>query len=458
MTDSNKKPASATPGKPAGRTSDGTSAGTRSEGATAPERAPGTTRSGPKGLKVSAAVAAAKAAKAAKASKSAKSGGKSGRKSGAKASGRPGGKGPFATSGKAGATLGAKAGGPGQQAAAPKRRDAPVAAAVPEITDTVTPAKRALAWTHTARFLTTASQLHHLPQNGVLPGQEPALDDELQAAVAAEDATWDDTEAADALADDGLADDDIDGEGDSREASEPETLPPRPLPEIAFVGRSNAGKSTAINTLAQQKRLAFASKTPGRTQHINLFVLGPKDAPDALFADLPGYGYAAVARDAKLRWQRVMADYLSQRETLSGVVLMVDSRHGLTDLDKQLLEFVSDRVTAGEVSLLVLLTKADKLNRKEGAAALAQVQKELAVLATEDSDIAVSLFSALNKQGLDDAAELIYEWAHREPRVLSSDEDDDVWTGDEDADAADADADAADQPDAADDADAAGKR
>lgn len=384
--------------------------------------------------------AAVQAAKDAKAAKLAKSGGKSGKKSSGKSAsgksgGKPGGKAPLKTGGKAGATLGAPAHRSGPQAAAPKRRDAVAAAVVPEPIDTVTPAKRALAWTHTARFLTTASQLHHLPQNGILPGQEPALDDDIDESddmLAAVETSWDDGTAAD-TADAGLASDDADGDDDTREAGEPETLPARPLPEIAFVGRSNAGKSTAINTLAQQKRLAFASKTPGRTQHINLFVLGPKDAPDALFADLPGYGYAAVARDAKLRWQRVMADYLSQRETLSGVVLMVDSRHGLTDLDKQLLEFVSDRVTAGEVSLLVLLTKADKLNRKEGAAALAQVEKELAVLATEDSDIAVSLFSALNKQGLDDAAELIYDWAHRAPRVLSSEDDDSMWTGDEEA-------------------------
>ena len=121
-------------------------------------------------------------------------------------------------------------------------------------------AQRALAWAHSARFLTTASRLDQLP------------------------------------------------------ASE--------KPEIAFVGRSNAGKSTAINTLAQQKRLAFASRTPGRTQHINLFEVGPKDAPDALFADLPGYGYAAVERAAKLRWQEVMADYLRLRRPLHGVVLM----------------------------------------------------------------------------------------------------------------------------------------
>src|SRR3954464_14571852 len=92
-------------------------------------------------------------------------------------------------------------------------------------------------------------------------------------------------------------------------ASELSQLPVSELSEIAFVGRSNAGKSTAINRLTSQNRLAFASRTPGRTQHINLFQLGPKDQPDALFADLPGYGYAAVARGAKLRWQRVMADY-----------------------------------------------------------------------------------------------------------------------------------------------------
>jgi GTP-binding protein len=204
------------------------------------------------------------------------------------------------------------------------------------------PEKRALAWTHSARFLTTASQLHQLPV----------------------------TE----------------------------------LPEIAFVGRSNAGKSTAINTLAQQKRLAFASRTPGRTQHINLFEVGPKDAADALFADLPGYGYAAVERAAKLRWQEVMAEYLQVRRNLAGVVLMVDSRLGLTDLDRQLLSFMAPRVVTGEVSLLVLLTKADKLNRRDAQAALRTAQEVLGEVASEASDVGVTLFSALSKQGLGDVA------------------------------------------------------
>lgn len=210
--------------------------------------------------------------------------------------------------------------------------------------------KIALAWTHTARFLTTASQLDQLPS----------------------------TE----------------------------------LPEIAFVGRSNAGKSTAINTLTQQKRLAFASKTPGRTQHINLFELGPKTAPDTLFADLPGYGYAAVARGAKLRWQQVMANYLDVRRSLAGVVLMVDSRLGFTELDKQLLSFVAPRVGNGSVKLLVLLTKADKLNRNEARDALSGAQAALGEMTTDEADVGVTLFSALNKTGVGDAAVVLHGWTH----------------------------------------------
>ena len=210
--------------------------------------------------------------------------------------------------------------------------------------------KRALGWCHTARFRTTASQLDQLPQ----------------------------TE----------------------------------LPEIAFVGRSNAGKSTAINTLTQQKRPAFASKTPGRTQHINLFDLGPKIVPNAIFADLPGYGYAAVARGAKLRWQKVMADYLDVRRSLIGVVLMVDSRLGFTDLDLQLMSFVAPRVGNGSVKLLVLLTKSDKLNRAETNAALASAQTVLGDIATDEGDVGIALFSALKKVGIGDAARVLHGWVH----------------------------------------------
>ena len=209
-------------------------------------------------------------------------------------------------------------------------------------------ARAALAWTHGARFLTTASRL--------------------------------------------------------------DQLPPAELPEIAFVGRSNAGKSSAINALAQQRRLAFASRTPGRTQHINLFELGARDAPDARLADLPGYGYAAVERSAKQRWQAVMADYLVERDALAGVVLLVDSRLGFTDLDERLLALVAPRVMSGEVRLLVLLTKADKLNRREADAALARAQALLAGVASEAADIGVTLFSALSRRGLDDVAEVLHGW------------------------------------------------
>jgi GTP-binding protein len=209
-------------------------------------------------------------------------------------------------------------------------------------------AKAALAWTHSARFLTTATRLDQLPV----------------------------TE----------------------------------LPEIAFVGRSNAGKSTAINRLAQQKRLAFASRTPGRTQHINLFEVGPKDAADTLFADLPGYGYAAVERAAKLRWQEVMADYLKVRRSLSGVVLMIDSRLGFTDLDRQLLSLIAPRLAGGAVRLLVLLTKADKLSKREAAASLAAAQDLLGDLAGDGADIGITLFSALSRQGLGDAASVLHGW------------------------------------------------
>ncbi|OUM03167.1 ribosome biogenesis GTP-binding protein YihA/YsxC [Variovorax sp. JS1663] len=183
-----------------------------------------------------------------------------------------------------------------------------------------------------------------------------------------------------------------------------EHLPPLGLPEIAFVGRSNAGKSTAINTLTQQTRLAFASKTPGRTQHINLFGVGRQKVDDAVLADLPGYGYAAVPREAKLRWQRVMGNYLMTRDSLRGVVLLCDPRHGLTELDEILLEVIRPRVEQG-LKFLVLLTKADKLSRAEGA-------KALSIARLQAGGGEVKLFSALKQQGVDETAELLWRWTH----------------------------------------------
>lgn len=205
-------------------------------------------------------------------------------------------------------------------------------------------AKKALAWLHTARFYTTAAQLDQLP-------------------------------APD-------------------------------LPEIAFVGRSNAGKSTAINTLTQQKRLAFASKMPGRTQHINLFALGRQQQINACFADLPGYGYAAVSKEAKWRWQQVMVNYLQTRENLMGIVLLIDPRHGLTELDDVLLDIMRERVAAG-LRVIVLLTKADKLSR-------ADANKALSIVRIQAGGASVRLFSSTKRTGVEETAIELYQWCHQD--------------------------------------------
>jgi GTP-binding protein len=134
-----------------------------------------------------------------------------------------------------------------------------------------------------------------------------------------------------------------------------------------------------------------------------------------LLVDLPGYGYAAVERSAKLRWQQVMSDYLQLRRPLHGVVLMIDSRLGFTDLDRRLLALIEPRIANGEVRLLALLTKSDKLNRSQAQQALQAAQAVLAEVTTEASDIGVTLFSALNRQGLGDVAEAIYGWTHGGP-------------------------------------------
>ena len=185
-----------------------------------------------------------------------------------------------------------------------------------------------------------------------------------------------------------------------------EFLPPHAYPEIAFVGRSNAGKSTCINTLTQQKRLAFASKTPGRTQSINLFTLGKQGVTDAVLADLPGYGYAAVPKHDKLRWQQVMANYLVSRENLRGVVLLCDPRHGMTELDEILLEVIRPRVEQG-LKFMLLLTKADKLNKTEA-------NKALSIARLQAGGGEAKLFSALKKQGVEETAMLLWQWAHPE--------------------------------------------
>ena len=188
------------------------------------------------------------------------------------------------------------------------------------------------------------------------------------------------------------------------EAPQLQHLPPLAAPEIAFVGRSNAGKSTCINTLAQQRQLAFASKMPGRTQSIVLFALGKQGATDAVLADLPGYGYAAVPQAAKRRWQQVMANYLVSRPNLRAVVMLCDARLGLTELDEALLDIIRPRVEEG-MKFLVLLTKADKLNRTEANKALS-----IARLQTAGGD--AMLFSALKRHGVDEVALRLWDWSH----------------------------------------------
>jgi GTP-binding protein len=190
-------------------------------------------------------------------------------------------------------------------------------------------------------------------------------------------------------------------------------LPPLEVPEIAFVGRSNAGKSTCINTLTQQKQLAFASKKPGRTQHINLFSLGKQGVMDAVLTDLPGYGYAAVPKQDKIRWQQVMANYLVTRRNLMGIVLMCDPRHGLTELDEILLDVIRPRVQEG-LKFLIVLTKSDKLTRSEAT-------KALSIARLQAGGGEVMLFSAPKRKGIDEVAKLLWTWAH--PRTDNADPD-----------------------------------
>jgi GTP-binding protein len=140
--------------------------------------------------------------------------------------------------------------------------------------------------------------------------------------------------------------------------------------EVAFAGRSNAGKSSALNAITQIKGLAKTSKTPGRTQLINLFRLDD----ERRLVDLPGYGYAKVPLDVKMRWQKTLGDYLEQRECLKGLILLMDIRHPLKDLDQQLLQWA----IAGQLSVHILLTKADKLTRNNTLTTLRQTQKTLA--------------------------------------------------------------------------------
>ena len=186
-------------------------------------------------------------------------------------------------------------------------------------------------------------------------------------------------------------------------------LPKDPLPEIAFAGRSNAGKSTAINVLCSQKRLAFASKTPGRTQHINFFCIPEKDALLGHLVDLPGYGYAKVDRKVRAHWETLLSKYLQERSQLKGMVLIVDSRRGVTDLDRNMLEWFCP--TGKPVHLLI--TKCDKLNLSEKALVMKAVRDELKSLNDQHAHfggLSAQLFSSTKRIGLEQADELVCKW------------------------------------------------
>jgi GTP-binding protein len=180
-------------------------------------------------------------------------------------------------------------------------------------------------------------------------------------------------------------------------------LPPPGPPEVAFAGRSNAGKSSAINALAGRRRLAFASRTPGRTQQIVLFGL----PGGSLVADLPGYGYAAVPQDVKREWQQVLATYVATRPTLVGLVVVVDARHGLKPLDDLLL----DGFLPSGRPVLVLATKSDKLTTSERARSMADIARHLGERHPgRGAQVRTIAFSATSRMGVVEADALLARW------------------------------------------------
>jgi GTP-binding protein len=176
-------------------------------------------------------------------------------------------------------------------------------------------------------------------------------------------------------------------------------LPPGP-PELAFAGRSNVGKSSAINALLGRKRLAFTSKTPGRTQTINFYALGEEDETQARLVDLPGYGYARVPQALRAQWGELVSAYLSARSSLVGVVVIMDARHPFTPLDRQLLEWL------GDARQLVLLSKADKLSRAEQSALRKKFSDAL-------------LFSSVTRQGVEECRDLLERWLQQAAEIKS---------------------------------------
>lgn len=175
--------------------------------------------------------------------------------------------------------------------------------------------------------------------------------------------------------------------------------PPDTGREVAFAGRSNAGKSSAINTLCHQKQLARTSKTPGRTQQLIFFSL---DETRRL-VDLPGYGYAKVSESVKHQWQGLMASYLEGRQSLAGLAVVMDIRRSLTAFDRQMLEWGR----RADLPMLLLLTKSDKLKRGSACAALERVR---GVVADQGRRVRVELFSSQTRQGIEPVQTLLDQW------------------------------------------------
>jgi GTP-binding protein len=176
------------------------------------------------------------------------------------------------------------------------------------------------------------------------------------------------------------------------------------LPEVAFVGRSNAGKSSAINTLTQQRQLAYASKTPGRTQMLNFFGLSGRDAQGqavtrAYLVDLPGYGFAKVDDATRSRWDTLVGGYLQSRRMLVGVVLVMDARRPLMPADHELLHWLLRRDEPAKIRLHMLLSKADQLSTTEKRRAQASAEEQAEGLPMPTS---VQLFSALKREGVEE--------------------------------------------------------
>ena len=187
---------------------------------------------------------------------------------------------------------------------------------------------------------------------------------------------------------------------------DPRELPAPGVPEVAFAGRSNAGKSSAINALAGKRRLAFVSKTPGRTQLINFFSLGD----DKYLVDLPGYGYAGVPHAVREHWKHLVGTYVTERTSLAAVIVVMDVRHPLTELDRTLLQWLRE---AGRQAH-VLLTKSDKLSKQAAQRALAAVRRDLGEIFPGAS---VQLFSSLKREGLAEAAGVIERLATRKNKA-----------------------------------------